>query len=66
MLPQFKKSTDAKNAKLVYGFDKLVDLLTMIDPAKRPNCAQSLKMLDSIRLNFQIDMEIGQNSEAYY
>ena len=54
VLPQFKKSEfichqeeqkqqsrrrDSPHSKLVYGFDNLIDWLTMIDPAKRPNCS---------------------------
>ena len=62
-LPKIKggdMSLEARlNEALPYGFARLFDLLTMVDPAKRPNCKQALGLLEKIRENVQIEMEGG-------
>ena len=42
-LPKNKAKKPFSN--LQYGFDELIDALTMIDPSQRPNCDQSLEWL---------------------
>ena len=64
-LPKIKRdngdmSPEARLSEaLPYGFARLFDQLTMVDPAKRPNCKQALGMLEKIRENFHIEMEGG-------
>ena len=48
----FPKFTETSNSilygKLKYGFDDMVDLLTSIDPQKRPSAKESIEMLNKI------------------
>ena len=55
----FPKFTETSNSilygKLKYGFDDMIDLLTSIDPQKRPSAKESIEMLNKIKANFQQD-----------
>ena len=47
------RSSPNDKRKLNYGFDKLIDQLTSIDPTKRPSAKQSLKKLKKIRGKYE-------------
>ena len=73
-LPQFKsmgirqaasRNNKDPRSKLVYGFDELIDALTMVDPSKRPSCSHALQRLGQIRANYEVDMEGGCQYNNY-
>ena len=47
------RSSPNDKRKLNYGFDKLIDQLTSIDPTKRPSAKQSIKKLKKIRGKYE-------------